>query len=248
MWLYLRSSVLFWMGVVWAAVGTGIVAGGAFWFLTEKNIIDHGVRTGAIVTDKQMRRNSKGHKSYYLTYRFEDSAGGEHSRRQSVSHGEWERTGQGAEAGVIYLQKSPETSRLVIAEGSAWWTDPAILMGVGGIFGLVGYVLFGIGIGRTRRQIYLLLNGMPIMAEVTGIHPNLSVGVNGRHPKFLTYRFTAPDGAAIEGRTIDLPRKIEDKWSPGDTILVAYDRLNPQENAADILGVRQGSIRSGFAG
>lgn len=102
----------------------------------------------------------------------------------------------------------------------------AIVFGLLGIvFALVGLpMLFG-GLGRGKRKLAALVEGVAAEGQITGVTQNRSVRINGRSPWVIEYGFPAAGGTAT-GRTetFDLH---DGEREAGDKVWVVYMPADP---------------------
>jgi hypothetical protein len=109
---------------------------------------------------------------------------------------------------------------------------------VGLIFGGLGWYFVYRGYSSTRKMVELMRSGSTARGEVTGVEINRFVKINGRYPRYFTYRFTASDQLEREGRSPNPPLSLEDKWSAGDSITIIYDLRNGDNHQPDIFELR----------
>jgi len=115
---------------------------------------------------------------------------------------------------------------------------PLVFGGVGLVIGGVGLYLLCRGYSSTRKMVELMRSGSTARGEVTTVEINRFVKINGRYPRYFTYRFTAGDGLEREGRSPNLPLSLEDKWSAGDSITIIYDLRDGDNHQPDIFELR----------
>jgi hypothetical protein len=124
---------------------------------------------------------------------------------------------------------------------SSWWTLPLVFACIGLVLGGIGLALVLRTLGACQRHLALLSEGLAAIGAVTAVEENLRVRINNRHPRFLRYQFTDAAGQTHGGRSPYLPRKLEDRFTPGDSLVVLYDPSDPTRNTVDLFGERAAS-------
>jgi len=233
-WRYLKSSFLWWFGLIWAGVGTPFFFVGLGVLQDSRHFNATAVAATATVVEKGHSTTSKGDSRYWLRYVYRDPAKAEHVATADVSWTVWRRYQDGASLAIRYAPDRPGKSSLNIAEADPWWLLPVIFTGLGTVFGGVGWLLVWRAFAQAGKRIQLLRHGASAMGTVTGLVINTSVTINGRHPRYVTYEF--PDDAQVkhQGRSPDLPLRLENRWRTGDPLLVVFDRRDPSRNEADV--------------
>ncbi|MGZ8920179.1 MAG: hypothetical protein ACXW3L_04270 [Limisphaerales bacterium] len=114
------------------------------------------------------------------------------------------------------------------------------------VFGIVGLIFDGVGwylvyrgYSSTRKTVELMRSGSIAQGQVTAVEINRLVKINGRHPRYLKYRFTDCNGIAREGRGPNLPLRLEGKWTTGDAVTIIYDLRNGDNHQPDLFGLRR---------
>ena len=238
-WRYLRSAFSWWFGLIWAAVGTPFFFIGIWAYQDARHFNAMAVAATATVVEKGHDTNSKGDSHYWMRYSYHDAAGAEHVGVADVKWEVWRRYADGNPVAIRYASDKPDDNKLNAAEAGPWWVLPLAFGGAGLVFGGTGWFLVWRAIIKAGERVALLRHGVSALASVTGVELNLSVTVNGRHPRYLAYEFYDDAQAKHQGRSSDLPRRMEDRWKAGDPILVVFDRNNPEKSEADIFGVRE---------
>jgi hypothetical protein len=237
---YLFRSFPFLFGSIWALVGTPFLLIAVFTWRNESYIQKHGIPAEATVVEKLHTSSSNKSSTYALKYVFSDRSRQEHIRSTNVPWETWRQYRDGDTLPIIYLPESPEKSRLDGDHRELPWILPLVFGGFGLIFAPVGWYLAVRGFRNTLRSLELLRSGSVAKGEVTDIQVDLNVRINRRHPCYLRYRFKAPeDGAVHEGRSPNLPFKLQGRWKIGDDIAVVYDPMDPSRNEADVFGLRK---------
>ncbi len=241
-WRYLKASFTWWFGLIWAGVGTPFFFIGIWAFQDNRHFTATAEAATATVVEKGHDTSSKGDSRYWLRYTYQDSAGAEHVGVADVKWAVWRKYEDGNSVAVRYAGDRPDKSRLNTAESGPEWLLPLVFGGAGLLFGGVGWFLVVRAIGKAGERVALLRQGVSALGWVTGIEANLSVTVNGRHPRYLAYEFLDDAQAKHAGRSSDLPRRMEDRWKAGDPIMVVFDQKDPEKNEADIFGVREQQV------
>jgi hypothetical protein len=108
---------------------------------------------------------------------------------------------------------------------------------VGAPLALAGWPLAILGVRRACSRLRLIRTGLPTLGTVTAIEIERRVRINNRHPLYLSYSYEDDRSRARRGRTVLLPRGLEDRWAPGDGIVVVFDPMDPSRSEADVFGV-----------
>jgi hypothetical protein len=239
-WRYLRG-VVWWVGVAFAFLGTVALVGAFFAWRYEKRFQAEGASAVAKVSGKHQQTemaNKKQEMHYYLLYSFQDAAGKTYQGRERVSQDAWKRAKDGDAVAIEYVRSDPTNNRPAKDAASAAW-GPVVVAGFGGLFTVIGWSLIVYAFVRSGRRVRIVRDGVPALGAVDALVIDESAGkVNGVPFYCLTYQFTDQDGKAQEGRSPALPRALQARWQPGDSILILYDRKNPARNEADIFEAR----------
>lgn len=237
-WRYLKMTFWFWFGLIWAGVGTAFVIFSIVFFLDARRDETASVEVSGTVVEKGHDTDKNGNSHYWMRYVFHDDAGTEHVERARVGWENWRRYSDGDPIAVAYVRGSPDRSRMVeIESNDAWVLIPAFAAG-GLLFGGIGWVLVIRSFIRSGERARLIQQGIGSLGTVTAVEVNTNVRINGRHPVFLRYAFTDDAGGTHEGRSLDLPRHVQRRWSVGDEILVAHDPIDPTRHDADVFEIR----------
>lgn len=239
---YLTSSFWFLFGSIWTLVGAPFVVAGVLWGLSQKGLEEKGVRTDARLVEKLTRRDSDGDLRHLLRLAYTDGDGGKHELEKSVGRSVFESLSEGSTLLVVYDPEEPSRASLAGEHAEAWWLAPLLFGGFGSLFAGVGSVLVIREGKKALGRVRLLRQGMVVAGEVVDRREDLNVRVNRRHPLYLVYAFQGPDGQRREGRSLNLPRRYEDRFATGDPLAVVYDPSDPERHEADIYGVRAGEV------
>jgi hypothetical protein len=240
-WRYLRG-VPFVVGVAFLFLGTVALTGAFFAWRYEKRFQAEGVPAVATVTGEETKlettQKNRKETHFYLLYSFQDAAGTTYQGRAGVSQDAWQHAKKGDTLAIQYVRSEPSNNRPAKDAASAAWA-PIVLAGFGGLFAVIGLALLGYALARATRRVRIVRDGVPALGVVDELEIDESAGkVNGVPFYRLTYTFTDEDGKTNEGHSAALPRALQDRWQPGDPILILYDRANPTRNEADIFQAR----------
>lgn len=240
---YLISSFAFVFGLIWALVGTVFVGAGAAWLYSEFQLHKHGVHTRAVLVEKHHETGRERSSRYSLKYVFTDTAGQERIESEDVPWETWRQYEDGNQIPIVYLPRRAGSSRIAQTVNARWWWPEILFVAFGSLFAIPGWVLLVRGAMHARRRMRMLRTGVPVTGTITGMDIDRSVRINGRHPSHLLYSFVAPNGDQIVARSLNLPRRMEDKFHVGGEITIICDPIDPRKHEADIYGVRAGQAR-----
>lgn len=235
---YFFSSFWLLFGAVWALVGTPFVIVGLVWGLSEKSLQEHGVPVEGEVVEKYTSRSSEGSLQHKVRIFYTDDRGDKHEWIESVGRSLFEELAEGEVLPLVYDPEDPTRAALGGDLAGHWWIFPLAFGGFGLIFAGVGWFLVFREVPKVLKRISLMEQGWVATGVVQEVLLDYNTRINGRHPLYLLYSFTGPDGVSREGRSVNLPRRLEKRFSPGDSIPVVYDPRNPEVFEADVLGVR----------
>ena len=238
MWRYLRSAFFFWIGLIFAAVGTPFLIIAIYELSVERDILTHGVTDVATLVEKGHNSSRKSSSSYWLKYVFTDLQGREHIRSANVHWEQWRTFVDGDKLPIRYVPDNPSRNRLGGGLDHPWWLVPLLLGVFAVVFGGLGWSFIVVALRRIFRELALLRSGTITQGKITGFDIDAKVRINGRCPRFFNYCFTA-NGREYNGSSPDLPRKLEDAFSVGDAVRVAFDPSDPERSEADIFNLRR---------
>jgi len=236
---YLISTFSFLFGAIWALVGTIFVVVGAVWFYNDYRIHKHGIPAEAVVVEKMHTTGKNNSSNYSIKYVFHDKSGTEQIRTESVSWETWRSYEDGDKLRVTYLADKPDKSLLSAEVHKHWWVGGAAFAAFGSMFAGVGWFLVIRAVFKTAGRLRLLRTGMPVYGEITGILQDYNTRINGRHPFYLTYQCVGPDGRTYEGRSVNIPRKLEQRLQQGGRIKVVFEQGNYDNHEVDLFDLRQ---------
>src|SRR5688572_7920971 len=119
------------------------------------------------------------------------------------------------------------------------WALPLVFACIGILLGGVGLALVLRTHAACQRLLALLRTGLAAIGKVVAVEQNLRLRINQRHPRFLRYQFTDAAGQTQGGRSPYLPRELDDRFAPGDALLVLYDPSDPARSSVDLFGERE---------
>lgn len=236
---YLFGSFAFVFGVIWALVGTVFCIASIVWFVLEYRIQSQGTAAVATVVEKLQTRDSDSDSIYSLRYVFQDQQDVEHTRTQNVSRRLWDRVNNDQPVDIVYMTSSPGQSRLARSFDDRWWREGAIFCAIGFPFAAIGWFLMIRTAIKARARIQLLRTGTPTTGRIIALPRDHTMKINGRHPMYISYEFTSPDGMVQKGRSINIPRKLENSFKDGAFIPVVYKPGEYTTHEPDIFGVRR---------
>ncbi|MGI8905394.1 MAG: DUF3592 domain-containing protein [Candidatus Sumerlaeaceae bacterium] len=238
MFRYLISSFGFIFGAIWALVGSIFVAAGIGVLWSEYRIHQHGVSATGTVVEKLHTSSSESSSNYSIKYTFRDRSGNEHIATHKLPWETWRNYTDGDSLEVVYLPEEPDSVRLSSSVNRKWWVGGAAFAAFGGAFAGVGWFLVLRAMLITSQKLALLRTGFPVMGEIVEVRENQQVKINNRHPLYLVYRFTAPDGQVIEGKSVNIPRRAEGRFHVGGQVKIVYDPRNYNRHEVDLFGHR----------
>lgn len=237
-WRYLKMSFAWWFGLIWACVGTVFAISGVIMFFAQRDFENRAVNANATIVERGHGTTSKGDSHYWMRYLYRDPDGKEHVDRADVNWSVWRKYSDGDSLPIRYLPENPARNRLNDADAESWWVLPLIFGLVGSTFGGVGWILVGRSFIVSGRRAALMRSGMGALGTVRAVEMNMQVKINNRHPYYLSYEFADETGVKHEGRSPNLPRKLNDRWQPGDPVLIVYDPMDASRHEADIFEMR----------
>jgi hypothetical protein len=235
------NNMLIWVGGIFLLAGIPILCVG-IWFArdaaNQKRLDTEGQSVQGIVLTKTTStstssRSSTSSTSYYVTYRFQTSAGQIVRGTSRVSRGTWERLLEREPVEVQYLADSPEVSRISGAAQDGLWT--LLFVGLGGMATVIGIFLFPIGFRQAHTARRLLKHGLLIAATVEKV-AEANASFNGVAQWWVYYCYIDHQGQAWNGRSGYMPPEEASLWHPGDK---GWARCDPQRPKKSIWIGRQ---------
>jgi len=222
-------DVLLLFGAAWLLVGGIILIAGLRELWSERAFRRAMVRTDAVVADRTLERASRdGNPAtrYSVSYRFTTAAGQPAAGGNDVDVEEWERLPPGTRVPIVYHPERPAEARL---GGPGVPETPLVMFIIGGVFALIGGVLFGRAAYRTAREYRLLSRGTLVRATVVEVAPT-STSVNRVAQWQVRYRYRDAAGAEHEGSSGILPPARAQAFAPGAPVTVCYDARHPERS------------------
>ena len=170
---------MFWIGLVFALVGTGMAIGTYYAWSSSNELVNDGIRTAGTVIDLEYRRDDDGGGTYAPVVEFRDENGQRQLYRSSAGSNppSYDR---GEQVVLYYKRGTPE--RAMIDSFSDRWFLPLITGVFTLAFGGAGYTILFFMIRRWKRVRWLKAHGAAIEAEFKRSYRDTSTTVNGRHP------------------------------------------------------------------
>jgi Protein of unknown function (DUF3592) len=238
MWKYVKSSFFFWFGVPFAVFGSIFIFPALTSFLTEREIITHGVAGAATLVEKGHESHPNKDTKYWLKYVFKDQQGKEHVRIADVHWEDWRRFTDGDTLLIRYLPDQPDKNRLSRGLDQPWWVTPFLFGLLAVVFGGLGWAFIAVVVRRAFKETSLLRRGSITEGQIASLDLDYNLTINGRHPQFFHYHYMA-DGHQYHGRSPNLPLRLTGKWGAGDKIVVVYDPRDPSQSEPDIYNLRR---------
>jgi len=229
-WIYLRSTFLFWFGLIWAVAGLVLAGVGAGQLLTAR---DPSTVVQAVIIEKGRDADRDDLVRHWLRYSWTD-AGGEHAGLLALDETDWRLHEEGDTVSIERPADGPP--RILSAQEGP--TVGWILLGVGLPLGLGGVLLSGFAWRRAGHRARVIAEGRVTRGQVQSIERNVNVRINGRNPQYFTFHYRDEIGRDRTGRSPDLPRALEDRWHAGDEVRVVFDPLDPELCEADVFELR----------
>lgn len=112
-------------------------------------------------------------------------------------------------------------------------SGPLIGSAIGGVFGLVGALLYYLGRVKEREALHVFCEGAEATGTVTKVFQDFRVRVNKQHPWRVVYEFSGPDGRPVMGTASFWGTRPN--ASPNDRVVLLYD---PQAPSRSVLWTR----------
>lgn len=211
-----------------AAFGTLFFVVGAHTFYRNCQFSGAVLRVTGTVLKRYTTTSHGRHGSsttYHLKYSFQKVGwGGEYHSEDSVQSQTYYSLKEHAPVPIKYLPLDPAVSRIDLPiedrnhEFSAW-----LFMGIGGLFGGLGWYFFYYLEKLILYRRWLRRNGVRRIGTVDRIEVDTNIEVNHRNPRYLVYTYTDATGQTHQDSSQALPLKQEELWKTGDPIDVFYD-------------------------
>lgn len=173
--------------IVFFILGILLLLGSLFMTYQQLNFVHQAQTTLAVVVDNKISssKDSNGKQSvtYCPIFQFSEAGGQRYSIR-SHTCSRPARYAIGERVEVLYRPDDPNEARL--NNFGSLYLAPLILAILGGLFTLVGVVVFTLNHLRNKRKNQLLQTGRRIEALISDMSLNTVIRVNGRSP-FIIY-------------------------------------------------------------
>ena len=204
-------------------------------FLTHMQVTE-----GRVVKKTDRLLDHFGNERIYVliySYRAGNVAG---QVRTGVDRRTYDRVKEGGPVPVAYLPADPRQNCLdypweLSDLSAAPLDDFAVAMGVF----VPGALLIGYFARRNRLHARLLAHGTHAWGEVVELKKTHTR--YGSH-SYLIFRFTAPDGRDIRGRSRALPDSEHAHWQAGDPIQVTFNPRDPRQFTVDLRHPLDGAL------
>ena len=202
---------VFWMGLVFAIIGLGVMAGGVLSHRSHQHIIDNGIRTRGVVVDLIRKTDGDGVSTYAPAVEYRDR-----NRRPRIFRSSTGSSppaySRGEEVEIVYLPDRPE--RALIDDFSGRWFLPVFLLAFGAVFAVVGGGLAYFYIRRRKTIARLKVHGVPASARFVECYRDTSFRINGRNPYKVAAQGTNPvtgklDTFVSDAMWVDLSQVLE---------------------------------------
>ncbi len=225
-WKLVSRSVLFWFGLIFFIFGMVLTGFGIRAASTEQAYQTQGVMVEATALNKSIERAKRGEHSrtrYLVSYRFLSEQGQSIESETEVPVEEWEGLEAGRTFRMTYLPDSPQTNRV---EGENEWMGALILMGVGGIFALIGGGLAFTEVRSILLNIRVSRHGVLTKGTVVRVEPT-NTTIN-RVPQWcVCYRYRDNLNREQDGVSHLMSPEEAQLLKEGDTGTVRFDQQRP---------------------
>ena len=236
---YLFRSVLLWVGLFFALISLPMLLIGAGHALEAAELRRDGRIVEGTVLEAHFAGSNAGSLLRRVRFYFTDAGGNAQSQEAIVRTDPKREIRAGDTVRVLHLPDRPWISKLPDIEVNSREGWGAIWSGGG--FLAVALLAYAGARRRAARAARLFRGGVLADGQVTAVEPDLRTTINGRHPKFLRFTFTAvEDGKTHVGKSQNVPFRDEGQWRVGRPVTIAYNPSKPEEHEADIFGFTAG--------
>lgn len=225
------SSFAMVFGGLWLAIGLIFLPIGLTlaWHEYQRHTIipAEGALAVGMVLTKAIASSSNNSNRYSIEYRFTTREGKQITGGANVSGAEWNLLREREPVKVGYLPGNPEVNRVPGQMGDS--VAAALFSLLGGVFSLLGAVIFGAGFVRMRRNRQLAHSGTAAQAQVEAVSET-NFSVNGVRQLSVHYSFTDGAGRVVRGKSEPMSPEEAEKWKPGDRGAVRFDAGMPQKS------------------
>lgn len=214
--------------LIFGLIGVGLIIGGFIYMRSSLQFQSIAVEVSGTITNITTRVDSDGdtHHTVLVSY----SYGGQDFDNVHLSFYSSSMY-EGKEISLLVDPGNP--GHMTSSSGDAF--GYMMMLGMGLIFSLVGFIPLGVMFAGSHRGRKLMENGKMLQATVERIDLNYSVTYNGRHPYqiFCTYWDACKD-VTYRFKSKNLMR--EPGYAPGDSIKVY---VNPQDYSKYVVYVEE---------
>lgn len=211
-------------GVIFLTIATGAEVTAMVQTFRELRYGRDGIIVDGAVVSKQKRATSR--EKDMVRYRFETPWGEEIESQSTVGSTAWESLRERGPIRVQYLLSNPGTNR---PAGEGGWGEPILLVLFGGVFAVIGGLMFRSGFAGYRRDQRLRREGVASEATVAAVMPG-NLTINRVTQYVITFSFTDPQGRTWEGRSGEMPPEEAWVWRSGDKGQILFNPKNPAES------------------
>jgi hypothetical protein len=218
-------------GALWLAVGLIFLPIGLTlaWHEYQRSTLipEEGALAPGMVLTKTVDSRSKNSDPYSIEFRFTTQEGKLIKGRAKVSREEWNLLNERGMVKVGYLPGNPEINRVPGQVGDS--VAALIFSLVGGVFSLLGAVIFGFGFARSRRNRQIVSTGTAAQAHVDEVSET-NFSVNGVRQVTVHYTFKDAAGREVRGKSMPMSPEQGELWKRGDRGAVRFDARSPQKS------------------
>jgi len=186
------------VGIAFSGIGALFLALGIFFYIDGKSFKKETVTARGLVVDELISNASttSGHltSTHYPIVRF-GTADGDTVVFKGHLGSYPPKYFKGQAVTVRYRPENPQKARINDDTGLLILT--AIFSGMGGLFLLIGLILFGIILRQRQGKQWLHLNGQSVSAEITGIEKDRSYTKNGLNPYRIEAQWQHPEHGTV---------------------------------------------------
>lgn len=228
-WRIMGRSMFFWIGAVFAVVGTVFLGAGLGDARQAFELRENGISAVATVVSRKIEAaTGRDHPTteYVLGYTYQPPGQQLLAGLAVVPVEQWEATREGAPLPIHYLPERPYESRL--ANDAGWGVAPGFIP-LGTLFAAIGLALVTARVRRLRLVLQLTRDGAKTEGTLTRVGPS-SVWINNVRQWRLEYEFADAAGQRRTGTTDTMPPQVARRWRRGDRGPVRYDAADPRRS------------------
>lgn len=218
-------------GGLWLAVGLIFLPIGLTlaWHEYQRRALipAEGALTVGMVLSKTFATSSRSSQPFSIEFRFHTKEGRQVKASAKVSAAEWHLLQERGPIKVGYLPGNPEINRV---PGQLRDSVAALMFSLlGGVFSLLGAVIFGIGLVRARRIHRLARSGIVAQGRVDRISES-NFSVNDVPQLLVHYSFKDAAGRVVHGKSEAMSPERANQWKPGDRGTVRFNAAEPRNS------------------